>query len=54
LEEDVRHRRRFPDDEQAALLEKEASESALERPTISDDRGTPRRSSHHVPAPPHG
>ena len=54
LQQDVRHRCRFPDDEESSLLEEEAREPALERPAVSDDRGASRCPSCHFPAPPCG
>ena len=38
LEQDIRHRCGFPHHEESALLEEEPSQTALERPAVSDDR----------------
>ena len=48
LKQDVRHRRRFADDEDSPFLEEEAREPALEWSTVSDDRGASRRPCCHL------
>jgi hypothetical protein len=54
LKQDVRHRRRFPHDEESALLEQEAGEPTFQRPAVGDDRGASRHPSSHAPLPARG